>query len=133
MALTCPRCGDSFESAAVTATRCPSCRTVVHIARSGAGTSAPRTLSGTSYANGGAVRSDTSDLLVMVGAAAVVACVWAWWAKKGRSWWKRRTGRTEPTTGTPVVSAATLGSDGTMCPRCLTGTARCQLHDCPMP
>ena len=31
--ISCPRCGLAFESRATTATRCPSCRTVVHISR----------------------------------------------------------------------------------------------------
>ena len=33
MTSLCPRCGNAFESRATTATRCPSCRAVVHISR----------------------------------------------------------------------------------------------------
>ena len=31
MNVTCPRCGDDFETQATTATRCRSCRSVVHV------------------------------------------------------------------------------------------------------
>lgn len=37
MTMICRNCGTTFETRATTATRCPSCRAVVHISRAGAG------------------------------------------------------------------------------------------------
>ena len=96
MTITCPRCGLAFESRATTATRCPSCRTVVHISR-GAGTARVRSARSSSPARSvphGSQEPDTtglSDLLVL--AAFVGAGYLAY--RLLRRWWERRGLRTQ--------------------------------------
>jgi LSD1 subclass zinc finger protein len=111
--ITCPRCGLAFESQATTATRCPSCRTVVHISR---GTSSVR--SGSSQRPSRAERpysdSDADDGGGTVVILALVAfggwLLWQWW--RSRRSQPDETGQSmEPATGpyTFATSAPTSG------------------------
>ena len=80
--IACPCCGLAFETRATTATRCPSCQTVVHISR---GTSSAR--SSPSQAQSRLERSySDSDPGEGGGAVVIVALVvfsgwllWRWW------------------------------------------------------
>ena len=116
MTITCPRCGLAFESRATTATRCPSCRTVVHISR---GTSSARSSSSQpqsrverSYSD-----SDPGDGGVVVVILALVAfggwVLWRWWRKREAQPNEARHSM-EPGTGpyTFATSAPTSGPVG---------------------
>jgi hypothetical protein len=98
MTITCPRCGLDFESRATTATRCPTCRTVVHISR---GTSSARGRSARSSVPARSVShislgeepdgTGPHDLIVL---AAVVAAGYLTY-RLVRRWWGRRGLRAE--------------------------------------
>ena len=93
MTISCPRCGLAFESRATTATRCPTCRTVVHISR-GPGSARGRSARSPSPARSvahdphGAEPHDTGlhDLVVL---AAVVAAGYLAY-RLVRRWLERR-------------------------------------------
>ena len=92
MTISCPRCGLAFESRATTATRCPSCRTVVHISR---GTSSARSSSSQPQSRVERSYSD-SDPGDGGGAVVLVAFVafgaWLFW-----QWWRNRRSRPDET------------------------------------
>lgn len=99
MTITCPRCSLAFETRATTATRCPSCRAVVHISR---GTSSARSRS-SQMPHRAAQSYDYSDPGEAGGAVVIVAVVafggWLVW-----QWWRGRRPRTNET-GLPAELA----------------------------
>ena len=93
MTITCPRCGLAFESRATTATRCPSCRTVVHISRGG-GAAHVRSARSASPARSVAhdpngAEPDGTGLHDLVLLAAVVGAGYLAY-RLVRRWWERR-------------------------------------------
>ncbi len=128
MTITCPRCGLAFESRATTATRCPSCRTVVHISH-GAGAARVRSARSSSparsipHSSHGEEPDSTGwgDLLVL---AAIVAAGYLAY-RLVRRWWERRGLRTqEAETHPKELSAEAIG---------LGTTAPTFAHDGPEP
>lgn len=76
--VTCPRCYSTFETAAVTNTRCRNCRHVVNIGRRRGGTS--RSAHGTSAPRADEASSAASAMLIglgLVGAGAIG--LWRGW------------------------------------------------------
>lgn len=80
--VTCGRCGYTFSTAAVTATRCRQCR---HSVRIGSGPSGSRSPDEGDYLVDGdaqAVRVKMGDLaLLIVGVAWAASELWKWWRK----------------------------------------------------
>ena len=119
MTLTCPRCGLAFESRAATATRCPSCRTVVHISR-GAGTARVRAARSSSPARSVAQVSHREepdgtglhDLLVL---AAIVAAGYLAY-RLVRRWRERRRLRVQEAETLPEQPSADVGVLGATAP-----------------
>ena len=100
MTISCPRCGLAFESRATTATRCPSCRTVVHISR---GTSSVR--SSSSQATSRAARSSSDSQPEEGGGGIVIVAFvvlggWLLW-----QWWRSRRPRPDETGQYPDPAA----------------------------
>ncbi len=140
--ITRPRCDASFETQATTATRCRSCRSVVHVGRSvsparhsDAAAPALRSVSRDYEDDGESLEPlQHGGPFMPLGLVVIAASVTAWW-------WRKRRGTERgaeppapdnaPRTDMPEVSQLPE-PDLARCPRCTTGTARCGVAGCPM-
>ena len=117
--ITCPRCGRSFATRATTATRCPSCRAVVHISRSAgsprSSSSTPRSRVARRDADSPELASDADGVVLVFGALMVGGFVLY---RLVRQWRRRHAGTTQsPVEPTPApytfpITSPTLAPDG---------------------
>ncbi len=132
--IECPRCETTFETQATTATRCRSCRSVVHVGRGATSGSlrasrpAHATWS-TDETDGEAAQPGAIVVVFVIAGIAIVGYLFV------RAWRRRKaSGPASGMPSVPLASAVDLPREPVLasCPLCTTGVARCPVVGCPM-
>ena len=132
--ITCPRCETIFETQATTATRCRSCRSMVHVGRRATPGSVrtprlARATWSTDEADGETARTEAIVIVLAIAGIAIAAYLFV------RAWRRKASGPASGVPGVPHAGAVhRLPEPATAnCPLCVIGAAWCAIVGCPMP